>query len=385
MAASPLWATGFRPFFLLAPAVAIALLSIWVLVLSGALQAPGHLHPITWHAHELVFGYTMAVVAGFLLTAARNWTGQATAHGASLVGLTVLWLAGRVLLALPTGSLPPALVAAVDVAFLPALAFFVGRPIIKTRRNRNYGLVALLLLAAVLNALIHADALSDLTLPTRGLAASVDVVMLFMLVIGGRVVPMFTANRLGTPSQRSPRWAQASLGLATALLIADVAGLDEEITRWIAIAAAVATLARMRGWQSRATLGVPMLWVLHVGYLWLVVSLLLRGAVGWIPELAPSMATHAMTAGAVGTLTLGMMARVSLGHTGRRIAANRLTTAAFAAMVLAGIVRVFGPLLPLDATPIHGVAGGLWVASMVIFLVVYAPILVSPRADGKPG
>jgi uncharacterized protein involved in response to NO len=380
-----LWATGFRPFFLLGPALTLALLPWWAAVLAGAVKAPTSFDPISWHAHEMLFGYAVAIIAGFLLTAVPKWTSSPPVGSGVLAGLTVLWLAGRAVMNVP-GGVSPLLVGAVDVAFLPALAWVVGRPIVTSRSRHNYPFVGLLALAALANLALHLRAAGFVSIPPRGLSIAVDFATLVMVLVGGRIIPQFTGNRLRLDTRRSPRWAKASLALCWALLVADVVGIDPSLVRWLALAAGVALLIRARGWGSWQSRAVPMLWVLHVGFGWIAVSLILRGLVGQVPGLVPSLATHAMTAGAVGTLTLGMMARVSLGHTGRMIEATRPIALAFALIVGAAALRVLGPLAwPTAIVPLHAVTAGLWSAAMVLYLVRYAPILTSPRVDGKAG
>ena len=379
-----LWATGFRPFFLLAPLLAVLLMPWWAAVLAGAAKAPTAFDPISWHAHEMLFGYTAAIIAGFLLTAVPKWTSREVVSPRGLLALTALWLGGRLAMNVP--GLPTALVAVVDLAFLPALAWVVARPIIGARSRNNYAFVPLLAVATLANLALHLRAGGLFVIPPRGLAVGVDAVTLIMVTIGGRIIPQFTANRLHLDADRSPRLAKVSLGLIWALLAADLLGLHADLTRWLALAAGIALLVRMRGWLPVPALRVPMLWILHAGWAWIGVALLLRGLVGVVPGLAPTLATHAMTAGAVGALTLGMIARVSLGHTGRLIKATPVIATAFVLVVLAAGIRVLVPLLAPGAVVLsHGVAATAWALAMLLFLWRCAPILLTPRADKKAG
>jgi uncharacterized protein involved in response to NO len=379
-----LWATGFRPFFLLAPALAVLLMPWWAAVLAGRVKAPTAFDPISWHAHEMLFGYAIAIIAGFLLTAVPKWTNRPIAEPKVVMALTGLWLAGRLAMNLP--GLPTALVAVVDLAFLPALAWVVAKPIIGSRSRHNYAFVALLSLASLANLALHLRAAGLFSVPPRGLPIAVDAVTIVMLVVGGRIIPQFTGNRLRLDAQRSPRLAKASMGLVWALLAADVLGLHADLTRWLALAAGITVLLRMRGWLTVPALRVPMLWILHAGWAWIGVALVLRGLVGIVPGLAPTVSTHALTAGAIGALTLGMLARVSLGHTGRLIKATRSIAIAFVLVVAAALVRVLAPVLtPQHVVLAHGVAATAWALSMVLFLWRYALILVTPRADKKAG
>ncbi len=379
-----LWATGFRPFFLLAPALVLLVMPWWAAVLAGRASPPTAFDPIGWHAHEMLFGYTAAIVAGFLLTAVPKWTGRPMAGPRGLMALTLLWLAGRLVMNVP--GLSGWLVALVDLAFLPALAWVVARPILAARSRHNYGFVALLTVAALANLALHLRAAGLYAVPPRGAAVMVDAVMLLMLIVGGRIIPQFTGNRLRRDADRSPRLAWASLLLASGLLAADVVGLHADLAGWLALAAGAAVLLRMRGWLTGPALRVPMLWILHAGWAWIGVALVLRGLVGKVPLVAPTLSTHALTAGAIGALTLGMLARVSLGHTGRLIRAGRLVAVAFVLVILAALVRVLAPLLAPGAAQLtHGVAGTAWALAMALYLWHYAPILVTPRADGRAG
>ena len=371
-----LFATGFRPFFGGAALVGALLVPLWIGMLRSAAPSPPHFNPIAWHAHEMLFGYTAAVLAGFLLTAVAKWTKRPTATGAPLMGLFLLWLGGRVVM-LPALGVPAMAAAVVDLAFLPALAFTLGRPIVGSRNTRNYGFVVLLLVMAGANTVLHVRALQGQPLPRAGLQTAVDVVALFMLVVGARIIPQFTGNALKVETTRSPRWGRVQLALAVAVLGMDVVGAPEEAIAAAALCAGAATLIRMRGWKTAATRTVPMLWVLHAGYAWVAVAFLLRGAQPYVVAITPSLPVHAMTAGAIGTLTLGMMARVSMGHTGRLIKARPAVTAAFVAMVAAGLVGYLGVTAGLAT----GLAYLLGVLLMVAALYVFGRQTDAPDAD----
>ena len=380
-----MWATGFRPFFLGAGVVGALLVPFWIAILNGAADAPRHFGPIAWHAHEMLFGYAVAVVAGFLLTATARWTNRPTATGGHLMALFLLWFAGRLVMLAPMG-LSPQTVALIDVAFLPALALTLSRPIWLARDERNYGFPVLLIVMAVANGVLHLRAAEGLPLPRWGLRVGIDVVALFMIVVGGRIIPQFTANRLRMETTRSPEWAKWQLRAAVAVLVLDFAGARETLVALIALLAAFATFRRMAGWQTAPTLKVPMLWILHAGWAWVGVAFLLRGLDPFLDPVTASAWVHAMTAGAIGSLTLGMMTRVSLGHTGRVIAAPRGITPAFGAVVGSAVLRGFGPIVAPGMTAAWlWWASALWAAAFLTFLLVYLPILRSPRVDGKAG
>ncbi len=377
---APVLAKGFRPFFLLAAAFAVVIVPLWVLALLGWAQVGGHLDPVTWHAHEMIFGFAGAVIAGFLLTAVGNWTQRETAIGRSLAALTALWIGGR--LAMATGAgLPSWLVAGIDLAFLPAVALAIGRPIVLAKNRRNYVLLAMVLVLAAANALVHGGA------GRRWLLVGVDVVTFFMVVITGRVLPMFTRNATKSEAVRShPKLDLAAMVAVLAVVVADVVSSPLPVFVTCAVAAALVG-ARAVHWGAGLARRDPLLWILHAGHAWIPLGLALRAVSAISPTtVSPSPGLHALTAGAIGALTLGMMARVALGHTGRPMHAPRGIATAFVLVTLAAAVRV---LVPLVAPGLYlralEVTALLWAGAFALYVVKYAAILWSPRADGKPG
>ena len=377
------FALGFRPFFLAAGVFAILLMALWLLVLRGSLDL-GELSPQVWHGHEMLFGFAVAVIAGFLLTAAQNWTGIPMLSGPPLAALFLLWLAGRLGFLVP--GLPVALVALVDLAFLPAVALVLAVPIIKARQLNNAPFPVMLLVLTAANALIHLDALGWTDTAALGLHLATYVVVTMMVVMGGRVIPSFTDNKLHT---RARRWKTieilAPVATVGTLLAALVAPYSLVTALFAAIAAAVHGI-RLAGWYTHKFWSVPLLWILHLGYAWIALgfALLALSAAGISTAAVSSL--HAFTAGGIGVLTLGMMARVSLGHTGRVLEPPSLMTRAFVAINLAALLRVVLPLLfPGVYAQIMSAAGLLWMVAFGLFVVAYAPMLLRPRVDGKPG
>ena len=378
------FALGFRPFFLAAGVYAVLLMALWVLVLRGSLDLGG-LSPFIWHGHEMVFGFAVAVIAGFLLTAAQNWTGIRTPSGAPLAMLFLLWAAGRLGFLVP--GLPAWLVATVDLAFLPALALALAVPILRAGQLHNFPFPIMLLVLTAANALVHAEALGWTSGTARpGLHLAVYVVVMMIVVMGGRVIPSFTDNKLHT---RARRWKTierlvpvVTLGALASALIAP----DSTVTALLAALAAAVHAIRLAGWFTPRFWSVPLLWILHLGYAWVVLgfALLALSAAGLSTPAVNAL--HAFTAGAIGTLTLGMMARVSLGHTGRMLEPAPVMTRAFVLINLAALIRVTLPLFfPGVYMQIMTVAGLAWVAAFGLFVVVYAPMLLRPRVDGKSG
>lgn len=377
---------GFRPFFLLAALWAAAIVPTWLLVLTGHLSVGPYLTPIYWHAHEMVFGYATAVVAGFLLTAAGNWTQRETAVGVPLVGLAALWIAGRVAL-LASGSLPPLLVAAVNLAFIPALAFAVGRVIVAAKSRRNYAFV--IVLAAMWSAqlAVHLDALGVAPGGQRiGAIVGVDLLILLILVIGGRVIPMFTRNATGAEVRNLRLFDLGALASVAMLGVVDASGGSSRAAAILAGVGALFAAARALRWGTSKTGEQPLLWVLHVGYAWVPFGLALRALSEVVPAVTPSIAMHALTVGALGTVTLGMMVRVALGHTGRSLRSPLPMTIAFAMISVAALVRVVAPLFGPDLyLPGLHASGTLWAFAFTLYVICIGPMLIRRRVDGKHG
>lgn len=384
-AATPLapLALGFRPFFLLAGLAALALIGAWLAALRGALVVPVYYDAITWHGHEMVFGYTVAVIAGFLLTAVRNWTGVPTVRGAPLALLAVLWLAGRVAPLLP-GLLPGWLIAVVDLAFLPALAAVLARPLLLRPQPSQVLFLPLLLGLAVANALVHLQMLGVTTTTARpGLYAAVDVIVLIIAVVGGRVLPFFTERGVGAAPQRRPPVEGVVWATTAGVVLIDLFQLPAAIAVPVCAVGAVAHAVRLAGWYDRRIWRVPLLWVLHLGYAWVAIGFALKAAVA-AALVIPMVGLHALTVGAIGVLTLGMMARVALGHTGRVLQVSAAVAVAFALINGAAAVRTLAAAaLPSWYSQTILLAGALWLAAFAIFVAEYAGILVRARADGR--
>jgi uncharacterized protein involved in response to NO len=383
--AHPFLALGFRPFFLLAGILATLWIPLWLLMLWGLIPAPEPLGGLGWHRHEMVFGYTLGVVAGFLLTAAGNWTGQPMPRGGHLLALVLLWLLARVGLLIAHGPWAVGF-AFLDVLFPLAVAAALFPRLWRTANYRNLGFVPLLALVALANALVHLYAFGVTAWDEAAITRfALNLIVLVMVVMGGRVIPFFTANALGDSRVRRIAMAdRASVALVAAMAVADLLPLQGEAQGLLAMAAAGANAWRMTGWRSWDTRRQPILWVLHLAYLWIVAGLALKGLSGWTVAVPATLAIHSLTVGGIGGLTLGMMSRVSLGHTGRPIVAPGPIVLAYVLVNLAAFVRV---LLPLFAPGITltalWLAGLCWTAAFALFVWVYAPILARPRADRR--
>ena len=377
-----LWQLGFRPFYLLASVFAALSIGLWAAQVAGWLSHPYLAGPL-WHAHEMLFGFTLAVVVGFLLTAGRNWSNRPTLTGIPLAALALLWVAGRVLVLTPFGWAA----AIVDAAFPFAAAVALAVPFWAARNRRNYFFVGLLVLLGGADLAIHLSQLGVLALPAwLGLQIALDMVLFIMAVMAGRVIPMFTNN--GVPGAGATRHAvieKAALGSVLALLAADLLGVHGLVLAAVALFGALAHGLRWALWGPWKTWRVPIVWVLHLAYAWIPLHLALRTAaeLGWIGS---SAATHALTVGAAGGLVIGMMTRTSRGHTARPLRADGYDIACYVLVALAAIVRVLVPLaVPAWSLQAILCSAGLWSAGFGLFALRYWPVLTRPRLDGQPG
>jgi uncharacterized protein involved in response to NO len=379
-----LFALGFRPFFLCAGFSALLLLAAWIGMLQSWIPFGSYYSGITWHAHEMLFGYTAAVIAGFLLTAVRSWTGIETPTGAALAALTGLWLAGRFAPFLP---LPEVAVAALNVAFFPALALSLYRPLWHGPNPVNRVFLALLAAMSIASLLVHLQSIgvTQDTAP-QGIRLMLDVTLLTLVIVSGRVMPFFTERGVaGARPQSRVIVERLTFILAPLWLVANLLLPSSQLAGTIALALALVQAMRLAGWHDTRVWRTPILAVLYAGYVWLILGLALDGLAG-LGHLPPFPALHALTVGAIGGFTLGMMARVSLGHTGRPMRSSLLTNLAFALLNAAAFFRVFIALFfPAEYATWILLSGTLWTLAFAMFLWVYVPILIAPRADGRPG
>lgn len=385
-----LFAYGFRPFFLLAGLYAVIAIPVWLAILWRT-SLPLHLlPPQLWHAHEMLYGFVGAALAGFLLTAVPSWTGAKGFAGAPLAAVVVAWLLGRCAFLL-SGVLPVWTVVVLELSFLPALGALLAPPLVRSR-NRNAALLAVLAVLWLADgAFLLGFARDDAPLAMGSLRIAIDVMLLVVTVIGGRIVPSFTANALRlsgeTADVRSRAWLErATIVLMVAVPLVDLFQPEGIVAGWLAALVAIAQGARLSGWRSLRTRGDAILWVLHVGYAWLPVGFALKAL--WLLAGANWAANwlHALTMGVFGTMILAVMTRAALGHTGRPLAVGRNIAAAYLTLTLGVAVRVFVPAIwPWDYLAVILASGLLWTAAFAIYVIVYAPILALPRADGKPG
>lgn len=377
---------GFRPFFLFAACYAALAVPVWITIWRGSLGWQPPMPAMLWHGHEMIFGFAVAALAGFMLTAVPNWTGEAAIRGPRLMLLVALWAAGRIAAFLPWS--PP--FAILDIAFLPALALVLGPAVIQRNGRRNGVLIVVLLLLTLINSAVHFDGWGFERLSgSWALQVSIAVFALLIGLIGGRIVPAFTQGGMkmsGVPFVITGHRLIDGAAMASLLvnLLATVLLLPAPVASGIALLAAIANAIRLWRWQSWRTLSVPLVWVLHLGYGWLVIGLLLN-ALSSIDLVPAAMGIHALTAGSFSTMILAVMSRASLGHTGRQLVASRMTTIAYVALTLAALLRVVAPLVGDFYSAMIDCAGLFWISAFLLFLYQYVPILIGPRPDGRPG
>jgi len=382
----PLFALGFRAFFALAGLAALILIVFWNAIFNGTLTSEHYYPNNYWHAHEMLLGYAVAVIAGFLLTAVKNWTGKPTLTGDQLASLCLLWLYGRIL-PFYAGLLPDALIALVDFAFLPALAYQVSKPIIEAKQYRNLFFIGLIMLLALGNGLIHAEMLGlQENTATIGIQLVVATIIILILIIAGRVFPFFTERGIpGTLIIRNPLLDSLSVASAVIVFALQIFGISGTLLALAAIVAVAVNVARLSGWYVQRVMYVPLLWVLYAGYGWIILGFMLTVLSAYSVVL-PSLALHAFTLGGIGVLTLGMMARVSLGHTGRAMKASNAMAIAFVLINVAALFRVLLPIaMPHWYENLIYVSTLSWLAAFSLFVFVYVPILSSARIDGQDG
>ena len=381
---------GFRPFFLLAGIYAVVSIVTWLWIYGQGAAPFAALLPQYWHGHEMIFGFMGAAIAGFLLTAVPNWTGEPGFSGAPLVGLTALWLAGRVAMAL-VGDLPVVLVAIAELLFLPALILMIA-PLLLRSGNRNLPLLF------VLAALWLADGLflfafhsEHPALARIALLVALDLVLVLVTVIGGRIVPAFTRNALRQAGADvslpgNPVIERLVIVTMLTMVVGDLVEPGGKVAATIAALAAALQAWRLLGWQGWRMATKPIVWVVHVAYLWWPVGLAMKATSLGAGIAWAGFWQHALGIGAAGMMILAVMTRAALGHTGRPLQVHASITIAYLLLAASVVVRVFGATaLSLGYSTAITIAAALWVAAFVPYLVVYGPILLRPRIDGKPG
>ncbi|WP_116475036.1 NnrS family protein [Zobellella maritima] len=386
----PLFRLGFRVFFLGGAMFSVFAMVLWSLTLMGVPLLPGIANPVWWHAHEMIFGFALAIVAGFLLTAIQNWTGMPGVRSWPLALVATLWLLPRLLM--PLKGETNTLVMVLDLLWLPMVAGLLAWPIIQVRQWRNLFFVPLLTLFTLLNALSYYAAVShNWLLSERVFITAVLALTGLLAVLGGRVIPFFTANATNTSKPVPLPWLEklslGSLWLSVLLwLTLPRTPFFNGMLGTLLLIAAIAQLTRLVRWNSKLTFNIPLLWVLHLGYCFIPLGLLAMSAAMFKPGISIALASHWLSAGAVGTVILGMIARVSLGHSGRPLEIAKPIVIAFALLILSALLRSLLPMLAPGMTTLAYHASALfWVLAFALFVLSYWPILTRPRIDGRPG
>lgn len=383
-----LLSAGFRPFFLLAAIWAAVAIPLWLFAFSGREALQSALSPVDWHVHEMVFGYGAAVVAGFLLTAIPNWTGRMPLEGLSLLGLVVLWVLGRVAIFF-SAQIGDAAAAVLDLCFPLAFLLVVTREIAAGRNWRNLPMAAALLLLLVGNLLMHLEALGIARTDALGGRLGIATLLMLITLVGGRIIPSFTRNWLSKeqPQTGAPvpfgRFDRAALLLTALALAVWVAAPYAVAMPPLALLAGLALLVRLARWRGEATFREPLLLILHLGYAWLALGFLLLGFDRLFPFLPETAALHALTVGAIGTMTLAVMTRASLGHTGRPLTAGASTRAIYALITLAAVLRLLSPLGGAQYLSLLALAGAAWSGAFGLFVFAYGPALVAPQGRAQ--
>ncbi len=377
-------AQGFRPFFLAAGLWSAAALALWIVMFATGAALPSRFAPLAWHIHEMLFGFVMAAIAGFLLTAIPNWTRRRPVGGIPLALLAGLWLLGRIV-CLVSALLPPVVAAAADLSFPVVLVAVVAREIVAGRNWRNLPMVVPVTVLGIADLLMHLEAAGRAVPAGLGWRLGLAAVIVLISVVAGRIVPSFTRNWLAKrrvadlPAGPGPL-DRAALGVLHAGLVGWAFLPGFRPAGLVLLIGAALNLRRLAGWRGGATVAEPLLLILHFGYAWLVLGAALLGLAVLDADLPPAAAIHALAAGAAGTMILAVMTRVARGHSGRDLSADRATGLLYILVTLAAIARVASAFAGGWTMPLLIVSAGLWIAAFAGFALCYGPMLLRPPA-----
>jgi uncharacterized protein involved in response to NO len=384
-----LFSHAFRPFFLLGGVFSAIAIGFWSLIFLGYLPHPPTGNAMFWHAHEMLYGFAVAIVTGFLLTAVSAWTGRPPVSGNTLACLAASWLIGRIAMygSLRVQATTGSLVGSLDLLFPALLCILAGREILGGRSRRNYGIFAITAFLFLLDLSYHFASATGETVYTRlSLIATVHVILLLITLIAGRIIPAFTRNWLRDRDLLPLPTSSVPLDrlVLTFTLLAGIALTLSATGLWVGLIASVAALLhtlRLLRWCGLATVREPLLFVLHVAYAWIPIGYGLLAAIALGFQYPQSVGLHALTVGAIGTMLLAMISRVALGHTGRALHAARLTVIAYLLLTFAVLSRLAGPFVTGHYTGSIEWAAGAWVLAFSAYTWEYWQILIGPRSD----
>jgi uncharacterized protein involved in response to NO len=370
-----LFKAGYRPFFLAAAIWAILSVVLWLTILLGWISLPTAFDPLAWHAHEMIYGFIVAAVAGFLLTAIPNWTGRFPLQGAPLIVLTGLWLAGRIAMVTSAliGALPAALV---DLSFLLMFLLAVAREVLAGKNWRNLPPLAALSLLLCGNALTHVEAAGHFATGEFGIRIGLATAVGMIALVGGRLIPSFTRNylakRKSTALPAPTDWIdRLALLLTLVALAAWAIKVADRVQGGLLIIAAIAAAVRLLRWRGLATWHDPLLFNLHVGYCWSVAGLALLGLSRWTDTMPAAAGLHGLAAGAAGTMVLAVMSRTTLAYAGGRQTVVAGTTWLFALINISALMRIAAAFLPVAYVPLLTMSAVAWIAAFAMFLIAY--------------
>lgn len=384
----PIFRLAFRPFFLFGSLFSVIALLLWAVFLNDpTLTWQPYGGWFWWHGHEMLFGFSIAIIVGFLLTAVQNWSGLPGLSGWPLAGLFSFWLVGRLLMLFPI--VPGEIIAIIDTLFLPLSAVILARPIVAAKLWRNLMFIPLFLLLAWTNGHSHYRLIGGDMLSLSDTQTTILIVTLIIVIMGGRVIPAFTANATQTQKSQPVLMLEllsiASLGLAALFTLVTGSLNAEPILGILFLLSAFTNAIRMGRWQGIITFGNPLLWSLHLAYLLIIISLGLLGAYHFGLAIPLSAALHVLTIGGIGLMILAMISRVSLGHTGRMLQVGIWITLGYGALAISAIVRVVAPLISNHPSSLYMISIACWVFAYLVYIVIYWPVLTQPRVDGRPG
>ena len=371
---------GFRPFFLCAGLWGLLTVPLSLAAFQGSFSIPTAFDPVAWHAHEMVFGYLIAAIAGFLLTAIPNWTGRMPLQGPVLAILVAIWVLGRIASAI-SGLLGPGLAAVIDLSFLTVLLAVIVREIVAGHNWRNLPMPIALGVLLVANVLIHADVVGGSSTGGVGQRLALAVVVLLLSLVGGRIIPSFTRNWLKKQGENSMPAAfglfdRISLVVVLVALLAWTVFPHSRIVGAGFVIAGLASLVRLIRWQGHRTIAEPLVWSLHLSFAWIPAGLLMIGCSALLPAVPSTAGLHALTAGAMGSMTLAVMTRAILGHTGRALTAGLWTGTIYALVTMAAALRVVAPFLPELYLPLLWASGLCWSATFGVFVIRFGRFLL---------